>query len=93
MQRSRREWLEFAGAVTLLGLSAGLTLAQGSPPPVPSCTQCKPTPGQCNNQTASGENCCCCYGGEQTGWACHAWNQSFDCSNPPPPWSGCFRVL
>lgn len=94
MQTSRRQWLEFAGAVTLLVLSTGLGFAQGGgPPKVPKCTQCKPTPGQCDNQTASGENCCCCLSGELGDWSCHTWNAGFDCSNPPPGWSSCFRVL
>lgn len=92
MQSSRRQWLEFAGAVTLLGLSTGLVLAQsGDPPVVPKCFQCR-SPGYCGQQTVWAEVCCCCLSGTGS-WSCKAETDLFQCVNPPPGWSDCFRVL
>ncbi len=92
MQTARKQWLEFAGAVTLLGLSAGLVLAQGgSPPPVPLCLKCRPSPERCEETVIAAADCCCCYNGYV--WDCKAQNAVFSCVAPPFPWSQCFQAL
>ena len=75
--------------VAAIGLTASVGGAQvGGPPALPSCP-CTHT--NCINMTATGRSCSCCFNG--VSWVCKACTITFDCLNPPSPYTNCLDGL
>lgn len=86
----KRLLMETGAAVTMLACATSLALAQGgSPPPVNKCTCGLNT--SCTLTTLSSRTCSCCLDSTTATWFCKNCDDptTFDCGNPPAPFSRC----
>ncbi len=80
--------IQATAATALLISAVAVSFAQpGGPPPVNKCTCGINT--SCPTTTMSGYTCACCWNG--TGWVCKNCDDAttFDCDNPPTPYTRC----
>ncbi|MEZ6243937.1 MAG: hypothetical protein R3B57_12945 [Phycisphaerales bacterium] len=76
----------FAGAILLLGASVSVAFAQaGGGHHVPRC-ECESS--HCNSSIVA-QDCSCCYDGAEMVWQCKECDRSFDCLEPPDPYTMC----